>query len=98
MAFRARFIRIALIAAAFPAVLSTCDANLIGPAGLDDVALTFSGDSMLALGRTVPAPIEVRHAGTVVASPRLALTSSDSSVVDIAPNGDLVLRRLGSAT
>ena len=91
-------VRAVLFGAALPAALATCDASLVGPAGIDDITLVFRGDTMVAVGRSVPAPIEIRQGETVVAVGRLVLASSDSTTVDITATGDLVPRRLGSAS
>src|SRR5687768_16430950 len=95
---RARSYRAAFVAVALPAVLTTCDASLLGPTGVDRITLAFHGDTMLAVGRTLRPEIEVRHGEQVITAARLTLSSSDSAVIDITPAGELVLRRLGTAT
>ena len=93
-----RRLRAALLVAALPAAVSTCDANLLGPAGAEGITLVFQGDTILAVGQTIRPSIEVRGGEALVSAPRLVLGSSDSTIVDITTDGELVLRRLGIAS
>jgi hypothetical protein len=94
----ARRLRAVLVAAALPAALATCDANLVGPAGVDRITLAFLGDTILAVGQVMRPAIEVRDGEALIAAPRLVLGSSDSSIIDITTDGELILRRLGTAS
>jgi hypothetical protein len=66
---------------------------------LEPVVLTYLGDSMPNLGTTIPAVIGVSVNGVPVANPRLALSSSDTTILAVTPGGDsLAARALGRAT
>src|SRR5207245_10273172 len=67
-------------------------------ARLEGVVLTWSSDSVLTQGATVPVVITVSTNGTPVPSPRLALTSSDTSIVSVqAAVGSLSARVIGQS-
>ncbi|TLY55215.1 MAG: hypothetical protein E6K55_04005 [Gemmatimonadetes bacterium] len=67
-------------------------------ARLEGVVLTWSSDSVLTQGATVPVVITVSTNGTPVPSPRLALSSSDTTIVAVNAAGDsLSARALGKA-
>ena len=67
-------------------------------ARLEGVVLTWSSDSVLTQGATVPVVITVSANSTPVPSPRLALSSSDTTIVAVNAAGDsLSARALGKA-
>jgi len=67
--------------------------------GLEPVVLTYLGDSTPARGTTIPTVIGVSVNGVPVANPRLALSSSDTTILAVTAGGDsLAARALGRAT
>jgi uncharacterized protein YjdB len=78
----------------------TCDATTaLAPARTERVTVTYTGETMVAVGRAVPLAVTVEHDGTPMAAPRLRVTSSDTNVLAISARGDsLVARRRGRAT
>ena len=86
-------------ALAFTIVCATCDAtSLVAPAGVEKVSLTHGGDTVLSVGRLVVPEVEVTVDGSPLAEPRLTYTSSNPEIVEITPEGQLYLRRLGTAS
>jgi hypothetical protein len=80
-------------------VFATCDASsLVSPPGTEDIALEYLGDTVAAMGRLVAPDVEVQVGGKPLADPRLTYTSSDPSVLEITPDGQLYMRRLGTAS
>ena len=66
---------------------------------LELVVLTYLGDTVPAHGTTIPALIAVSVNGVPLPNPRLALSSSDTTIVAITSGGDsLVALALGRAT
>lgn len=66
---------------------------------LEPVVLTYLGDSMPSRGTTIPAVIGVSVNGVPLPNPRLALSSSDTTILAVTAGGDsLAARALGQAT
>jgi len=90
----------ALLAASFGlGALGACGLRdaFAGPR-LEPVVLTYEGDTALARGTTVSFLISVSVNGVAVPNPRLALTSSDTTIIAITAGGDsLAARALGRA-
>ncbi|HEX6058832.1 MAG TPA: Ig-like domain-containing protein [Gemmatimonadaceae bacterium] len=78
----------------------TCDAGqALAPAGAEPVLLAYAGPPTIALGDTVALAVVAERGGAPLASPRLLVTSSDSTVLAVRADGDsLVARRRGEAT
>ena len=80
----------------------------VGACGLPDafaaprvepVVLTYLGDTTPARGTTIPVVIGVSAQGVPVSNPRLALSSSDTTILAVTAGGDsLAARRQGRAT
>lgn len=71
-------------------------ADVFRPAGLNDVVVTYCGDTLLALGARKAAVVVVQANGATIRNPRLSLSSSDTTVLALTPTGDtLVARSLG---
>jgi hypothetical protein len=86
-------------ALAITAICATCDASsLVAPAGVEEIVLSFAGDTVLSVGRLIVPEVEVTVDGRPLIDPRLSYTSSNPSVVEITPGGQLYLRRLGTAS
>ena len=80
-------------------VSATCDAtSLVAPPGVENVTLAYGGDTLLSVGRIVVPEVDVTVDGSPLAAPRLIYTSSNPDVVEITPEGQLYLRRLGQAS
>src|SRR5712692_5045225 len=60
---------------------------------LEPVVLTYLSDTTLSQGTTVPLVIEVSVSGVPVANPRLALSSSDTTIVAVTAGGDSLAAR-----
>jgi hypothetical protein len=66
---------------------------------LEPVVLTYLGDSTPARGTTIPAVIGVSVNGVPVPNPRLALSSSDTTILAVTAGGDsLAALALGRVT
>jgi hypothetical protein len=71
-------------------------ADVFRPAGLNDVVVTYCGDTLLAVGAREAAVVVVQANGATIRNPRLRLSSSDTTVLALTPIGDtLVARTLG---
>ena len=79
-------------------VLATCDASsLVSPPGAEDITLEYLGDTVASLGRVLTPAVEVRVGTRTLEDPRLVFSSSDPSIIEVLPDGQLYLRRLGTA-
>jgi hypothetical protein len=78
----------------------TCDATTaLRPPEARDVTLDWSGDTVVVVGGSLVPTLSAEIDGEPYAIARIALVSSDTSVVAIAPDGRTLLgRRLGHAT
>jgi len=87
----------AALAAVGGLVVGACGlADVFRPAGLNDVVVTYCGDTLLAVGARQPAVVVVRANGATIQNPRLSFASSDTTVLTFTPTGDtLVARTLG---
>lgn len=56
--------------------------------GLEAVTLTYVGDTVLTKDSTVPFGVVVTVGGAVVAQPRLAAVTSDSTTLALTASGD----------
>ena len=66
---------------------------------LEPVVITYLGDSTPARGTTIPTVIGVSVNGVPVRNPRLALSSSDTTILAVTAGGDsLAALALGRAT
>ena len=71
-------------------------ADVFRPAGLNDVVVTYCGDTVLAVGAREVAVVVVKANGATIRNPRVTLASSDTAVLALTPTGDtLVARTLG---
>lgn len=81
------------------AACATCDAaSLVAPPGVDDLVISYNGDTVLSVGRLIVPEVSVLLNGEPLTDPRLAYTSSDPTTVEVTPEGQLFLRRLGTAS
>lgn len=78
----------------------TCDAGqALAPAGAEPVVLAYAGPATVALGDTIALAVVAERGGIALESPRLLVTSSDTTVLAVRAGGDsLVARRRGAAT
>jgi hypothetical protein len=70
----------------------------MAPGRVGNIEFQFAGDSSVVAGSRVLPPITVTNDGAAVPSPRVLLSSSDTSVVAIANGDSLVGRTVGEAT
>src|SRR6185503_16545178 len=78
--------------AALPTVFATCD--LVQPPDADGpVDISFSSPFTLVAGRNFAPPVVVTQSGRTVAAPRIQLTSSDSTIVDVSGSNLIPLER-----
>jgi hypothetical protein len=71
-------------------------ADVFRPAGLNDVVVTYCGDTLLAVGTRKVAVVAVEANGATIHNPRLSFSSSDTTVLALTPIGDtLVARTVG---
>ena len=79
---------------------ATCDASgVLGPPRVENIVLTYTGDSSVVIGGRFAPQIDVRLDGAPMPEPRLRFLSSDTTIVAINARGDsLIARRIGSAT
>lgn len=71
-------------------------ADVFRPAGLNDVVVTYCGDTLFAVGAREAAVVVVQANGATIPHPRLSFSSSDTTVLALTPIGDtLVARSLG---
>jgi hypothetical protein len=66
-------------------------ADVFRPAGLNDVIVTYCGDTLLAVGTREAAEVTVQANGTTILNPRLSLSSSDTTVLALTPIGDTLV-------
>ena len=80
-------------------VFANCDAtSLVSPPGTDEISLSYLGDTVAAVGRLIAPQVEVRVGTRLLDDPQLSYSSSDPSVLEVLPDGQLYLRRLGTAS
>ena len=80
-------------------VFANCDASsLVSPAGTEAISLTYRGDSVASVGRLVAPDVEVLVGDRPLDDPRLTYSSSDPSVLEVMADGQLYMRRLGTAS
>jgi len=72
--------------------------DVFRPAGLNDVVVTYCGDTLLGVGTREAAVVAVQANGTTIPNPRLSFSSSDTTVLALTPIGDtLIARKTGGA-
>ncbi|PYO60846.1 MAG: hypothetical protein DMD28_11405 [Gemmatimonadetes bacterium] len=70
--------------------------DVFRPAGLNDVVVTYCGDTLLKVGVRQAAVVTVQADGVTIPNPRLTLASSDSTILSLTPIGDtLVAQKSG---
>ncbi len=96
-----RFVRLAalLTASSGLAALGACGLpDAFAAPRLEPVVLTYLSDTALTKGTTVALVIAVSVNGVPVPNPRLALRSSDTTIIAVTAGGDsLAARALGRA-
>lgn len=74
-------------------------AEVFASTGLEPVVLAYQGDTVVALGTTVPFSVIVQAGGATLAQPNLVVTSSDDARLTVTPGQDsLRAVGLGKAT
>ncbi len=74
-------------------------ADVFRPAGLNDVVVTYCGDTLLAVGVREAAVVTVEANGVRIPNPQLTFSSSDSTVLALTPTGDtLVAQNVGDVS
>jgi hypothetical protein len=67
--------------------------DVFRPAGLNNVVVTYCGDTLLGVGAREAAVVSVQANGTTIPNPRLNFSSSDTTVLALTPIGDTLLAR-----
>lgn len=81
------------------AALACGFADVFRSSGVEQVTITYTGDSVLHRDSTVPFGVTVTAGGTDLPGPHLDFTSSDTSVFVVTVGRDsLFAKRVGSAT
>ena len=81
------------------AALACGFADVFRSSGVEQVTITYTGDSVLHRDSTVPAGVVVVAGGTQLDRPHLVLTSSDTGVFVVTAGQDsLFAKKVGSAT
>ena len=79
--------------------LLSCDAvSLVSPPGADPITLEYIGDTVATMGDTIAPGVDVRVGDRPLEAPHLSYTSSDPSIVEVQPDGQLYMRRLGTVS
>lgn len=65
--------------------------DLFRSPGVGDVVLTYTGPDVLAVGERVPLAVTVTVGGASFSNPRLSITSSDTTIIALSPNGDTLV-------
>ncbi len=74
-------------------------ADVFRPAGLNDVVVTYCGDTLLNVGTREAAVVTVEANGATIPNARLSFSSSDTTVLALTPIGDtLVARKTGGVS
>jgi len=66
-------------------------ADVFRPAGLNDVVVTYCGDTLLAVGTREGVVVRVEANGATIPNPGLSVTSSDSTFLAVTPIGDTLV-------
>lgn len=78
--------------------LLSCDASsLVSPPGAEPITFEYTGDTIASMGNTVATGVNVRIGDRPLDAPNLSYTSSDPRIVEVLPDGQLYMRRLGTA-
>ncbi len=92
-------VRLALAVVMGAAALACGFADVFRPAGSEPVTITYVGDTILHRDSTVPFRVVVEAGGDPLPAPRLRMTSSDTSILDLTAGQDsLWAKRNGTAT
>ena len=96
---RRRQLAKALLVSATAIITATCDAaTAVAPPFAEPVVLTFTGDTVVVVGRTIAPAVSAELRGVPVANARFRLLSADTSVIAITARQDSVAgRRRGCA-
>jgi hypothetical protein len=88
-----------LLALGGVAVIGCGLGDIFSTPGLEQVTLSYEGDTVVARGTTVPISVSVRVGGSLQPTPRLFVTSSDTTVATVSAGMDsLTGVRIGSDT
>src|SRR5437867_4933578 len=68
-------------------------ADVFRPAGLNDVGVTYCGDTLLAAGTREAVVVRVEANGATIPNPLLSVSSSHSTVLAHTPIGDTILAK-----
>src|SRR5467141_3682510 len=93
-------VRLTLAVVIGAAALACGFADVFRPAGPEAVTITYVGDSILRRDSTVPFRVVVEAGGDPLPAPRLRMTSSDTSILDLTAGHDSLVAksRTGTAT
>ena len=89
---RFRFLSPVALAALGGVATGACGlADVFRPAGLNDVVVTYCGDTLLAVGTREAVVVRVEANGATIPNPRLSVSSSDSTFLALTPIGDTLV-------
>ncbi len=74
-------------------------ADVFQSPGVEPVVISYTGDTVITRGTTVPLAIVVLAGGVAVPGPRLSVASMDTSIAQVTPGQDsLVALKIGPDT
>ena len=74
-------------------------ADIFQSPGVEPVVISYTGDTVITRGTTVPLAIVVLAGGVAVPGPRLSVASMDTSIAQVTPGQDsLVALKIGPDT
>lgn len=89
---RFRFLSPVALAALGGVATGACGlADVFRSAGLNDVVVTYCGDTLLAVGTREAAVVRVEANGATIPNPQLSVSSSDSTFLALTPIGDTLV-------
>ncbi len=91
--------RLALVVGAALAPVACNLADVFKSPGVEPVVISYTGDTVLTRGTTVPLAIVVLAGGVAVPEPRLSVASMDTTLVGVTPGQDsLIALKIGPDT
>lgn len=73
------------------ALLACGFADLFSSRQVGNVVVTYAGPTTLNVSDRLPFSVSVTIGGTVIANPRVAVSSSDPSILTLSANGDTLV-------
>jgi len=74
-------------------------ADIFQSPGVEPVVISYTGDTVLTRGTTVPLVIVVLAGGVAVSEPRLSVAATDTTILQVTPGQDsLIALKIGPDT